>query len=587
MKPLHLVFLFCLLITFFSCEGGNSEKRTVTLSDEKYTDTAAMLIYGTDPQRALVILDSAVIVGNVDPFSAEIARAQIYSKTLEGQRQDTVIQICENLLQHDSATVSTRQTIVNRLAVLRLLCNAYRTKCDNEQWLRYSIEMVELNRQISEETEALRTEAEIANVMINIGDTEVGLSKLKSTIKQLNKPGSVERLDACVVAMKRMINIYKTLGQTSDIIPLAHSIINKLDDLEQHPRNYKEDSFRLPPNPEDRARYLKFYRAQSYIFLAEAFATSQPDSAKYYLTLFDQTDYAKTFSGQCMSAPTRLELGYYKQALEIYDKMEENMLKNHDTINIDYAVILFGRAKAAQANGQQKQAYDYMLRYSLLQNQLHNNLVNSKAHEYSARYHAKEQELKIQQQKNDAKHMQNIIIVSIILLIIVACISVYYWLQRKLIAEKNKGLVEQINEAIKYKERYEELKGSINISTKNESVNTEIELKGLSEKELFEFLREEIVSKQLYLDPNFDRQTIVDRYHLTIVQVGSAFAQGSDYNSVSDFIRECRLEHACTLLKNTNMKITEVAKASGFSLLTTFNHNFRDRYKLTPTEFRR
>ena len=57
--------------------------------------------------------------------------------------------------------------------------------------------------------------------------------------------------------------------------------------------------------------------------------------------------------------------------------------------------------------------------------------------------------------------------------------------------------------------------------------------------------------------------------------------------SVSDFIRDCRLEHACQLLKTTDMKIAEVAACSGFSRVTTFNHDFKTRYNLSPTEYRR
>ncbi len=586
MKSLHLILL-SLLLTIVGCGGGTSGKQTVTFSDKEYTDSAAMMIYATDPERALIIIDSAVIVGNLSPFEADIARAQIYSKTLEEQKQDTVIQICEKLLLHDSASVNTRESILNRLSILRQLCNTYRVKCDNEQWLRYSIEMAELNRQIGEEVEALRTEAEIGIIMTNLGDIEKGLSRLEDVIRQLDKPGSLDRLDACIVAMKRKINVCKTIGRTTDIIALAHHIIDKLNDLEQHPRNYQEDSFRLPPIPADRARYINFYRAQGYMFLADAFATTHRDSAKYYLNLFDQTDYAQTFSGQRMSAPTRIALGYYQQGLDVYDKMEKDMRKNNDTININYAEILKGRALAAHSQGQLAQAFDFLKRYTALQAQLHSNLINNKAHDYSARYHAKEQEMKIQQQEADAKQLQTMIIVSTLLLLIAICISVYYWQQQRLIAEKNKGLTEQINEAIKYKESYEELKSTITFPKKTDDIKQDTDLKGLSEKELFEYLRDDIISEKLYLDPTFDRQSIVGRYHLTNVLVGNAFAQGSDYNSVSDFIRDCRLEYACTLLKNTDMKITEIAKASGFSLLTTFNHNFRSKYKLTPTEFRR
>ena len=104
---------------------------------------------------------------------------------------------------------------------------------------------------------------------------------------------------------------------------------------------------------------------------------------------------------------------------------------------------------------------------------------------------------------------------------------------------------------------------------------------------LFSYLYKDIMEKELYLDPTFDRQAVAERYGLSHVQVGGAFAQGSrEYSSVSDFIRACRLEYACLLLTTTEMRIAEVAIASGFSRVTTFNHDFKARFNLSPTEFR-
>ena len=35
------------------------------------------------------------------------------------------------------------------------------------------------------------------------------------------------------------------------------------------------------------------------------------------------------------------------------------------------------------------------------------------------------------------------------------------------------------------------------------------------------------------------------------------------------------------------MKVTDIAAASGFSRATTFNHDFKARFNLSPTEYRR
>ena len=69
----------------------------------------------------------------------------------------------------------------------------------------------------------------------------------------------------------------------------------------------------------------------------------------------------------------------------------------NDTVNDDYAVILRDRAIVARAKGHLVEAYNLMNRHANLAKVLSDSLHASEAHNYAARYHAKEQELKIQE----------------------------------------------------------------------------------------------------------------------------------------------------------------------------------------------
>ena len=176
--------------------------------------------------------------------------------------------------------------------------------------------------------------------------------------------------------------------------------------------------------------------------------------------------------------------------------------------------------------------------------------------------------------------------VAVIALLAIA-FAVYFFYQKRIVNEKNSGLVRLIDETIEYKERFVQLQNAIRRPSPEKPSAAPAELKTLSDEELFQHLYDDIRENKLYLDPMFDRQAVCYRYNLSIAQVGSAFAQGSDYSSVADFIRDCRLEHACVLLKTTDMKVTDVAAASGFCRPTTFNHDFKARFNLSPTEYRR
>ena len=52
------------------------------------------------------------------------------------------------------------------------------------------------------------------------------------------------------------------------------------------------------------------------------------------------------------------------------------------------------------------------------------------------------------------------------------------------------------------------------------------------------------------------------------------------------FLNECRLDAACTLLRDTEMSITEVAGQVGFSGASYFTEQFRKQYGYTPSVYR-
>ena len=109
-------------------EGGGRD-HVPQASDSLYTEEAAMDVYNTQPERALLIIDSAEIVGNVTEYRASMLRAKVFCLTCEEERLDTALQICEALLQSDFV----KDTPDNRESVLDLLVTISRKKHDNEQ----------------------------------------------------------------------------------------------------------------------------------------------------------------------------------------------------------------------------------------------------------------------------------------------------------------------------------------------------------------------------------------------------------------------------------------------------------------------
>ncbi len=443
MKRLLYITMLISTVLTMSCTGYNTLNREPQPTDTIYTGEAAMSVYGYNPERALVILDSAEIVGNLNADEASFLRAKVFSLTFGEERLDTAQMICNSLLQSKYVKNDDKHE-----EVLDLLISIYRKKENNEMLLKYATEKAELCRKKGDDVEALRTEVEIGVILTNLGNIDEGLATLDEVIEKLDVPGSVNRLDASILAMRRKINVLRNNGRYAEVIPISHHIAAKLDYYEKHHDQYANDSYRLLPDSADRARYIDFCRSTVYNYLADAYANeSDLDSARYYLALFEQSDYGKTFGGRRSIAPTWIILGDYDKALAVSDEMVARM--GTDTINTEYSNILWGRAIAADARGDSRAASGYWRRYAELNDILSQQLQQSEAHEYAARYRAQEQQMEIEK-FTIQNRMQNIIILVLFTALLVIVLFYNYTVfQRQRLREKNAALVNLIDKKSK------------------------------------------------------------------------------------------------------------------------------------------
>ena len=266
------------------CTGRVETKQEEQPQDTTYTQEAAMTVYDYDPVRALQIIDSAVIVGNISEVWADFLRARIYSWSLMGQTVDSLLHgpegvrfdsarvIGERLLMHDSlkANIGMHQN------VLEVLVYVARQQQDTTRWLLRSQELVEVCHRQGEdaEPEALRTEAEVGAVLCAMGQRERGMARLDSVIAILDsrEHRQFNWLDATIIALKRKICVLNNEEKYVEMLPLARRIIDRLDDYEKHPKDYHDGTYREPADSTDRADYIHFYRSQAQGFITAAYA---------------------------------------------------------------------------------------------------------------------------------------------------------------------------------------------------------------------------------------------------------------------------------------------------------------------------
>ncbi len=557
--------VFALFILLGCGKGKQPTSQTAHLDNTPYQLDSILMTYATHPQRALVLLDSAIILGNINDFDAQYTRAKIYSKSLTEQHQDSAITICEALLQLDTLSNDNKELVVD------LLINISRSKSDNNEYLRWATAKAQLCKELGEEVELLRTEAEIGVVMNLLGQTDKGLAKIDHSISQLDQPGSIDRMDAFIIASKRKITVLNQLKRYEETIPLAQHILDRLNHFEQHADEYADDSYRLPWSKlqEDCENYIDFSRAQAHGFLAIAYAmTGQDANAQEHLTAFDQSNYGKTFSSRRMIIPAQIALGKDDEALETCEKMTLSM--GTDTMNENYSTILRYRAMIAQHKGHFAEAYQLMDRHSRLNMVISDSLHKSEAHDYAARYHAQEQEAKIQQAESESL-LKSIITIGITLLLVITTLGLFHFRrQNKHIAIKNQVLVRMINN------RESQLDSKDDQETDDHQV----------EEKSFAAIDAAIRNEQLYTNPTLQRQDICDRFGISRVTLNNMLQQHRGNPSLPQYINTIRMEEAIKLLReHKNIPISVIAETVGFSPANLRLHFVRN-FGMTPIEYR-
>ena len=569
-------------------------------SDLQYIEQRAMELYEKAPEQALALIDSAKQTGALADFRAELLRARLFTWSTGNQRQDVALQIGEALLSHDSVKHSPQR----QQAVLELLVNASRMRHDDELWLRWAMQYSKLLRKLGKESEALRADADIGVAMTHLGQQAEGMAKIDHVIKQLEGQRNFNALLSYILACKRKMTVLRETGRHAEILPVAQLIQDRLTEMEEHPDDFIDGTEHAPTTLEQLQDYCDFYGAQALAFKAAAYAEMDDGmKARRELALFGKTDYGHTLDGRKMIAPTLGRLGDYPAMLAIYRAAEAEM--KGDTLRHDFADILLSRAEAAEAQGYTVASLGYRKRYEALLQILNDRQHRNQSHDYAARYHAQEQQMEIERQQAIIGRKNLIMAMSAIIMLLACAFAFYFFRQKRFVDYKNHVLVEQMSEAIDYKQKYEEAMQSakgysqkyeetlqaIKGETVEEPESTvkaaEPDLNAMTDEELFQYMSGVILSEQLHLKPVCDRQTITSRFGLSEKRVGAAFAKGSNFKSLASFVRDSRLEHAAQLLRqHPEMTIGEVAAASGFASHTRFTADFKTRYSVSPTEFR-
>ena len=279
--------------------------------------------------------------------------------------------------------------------------------------------------------------------------------------------------------------------------------------------------------------------------------------------------------------------GRYQETVPVYQTLIQQVREHGDTLGEMMNTAKWGLAWVYKKMGNYQQATELYSQVLVIQDTLKNRKARKNAQELAAVYKAQEQEKTILQQQAENTRQQAILIIELLALFAVIALAVIVIVKNRAIHRKNQLLAAQITEAVNYKQMYWDEKQAQKQAQTPKPAAVSDDLKELSDEQLFLHINEVVMKERLFLDPNFGRQAIIDRFQLSKERVGAVFSKGSEHVRLNKFILQLRLEYAAHLLINEPERtIVQIAADSGFGSSPYFSDRFRQHYGMTPSDFR-
>ena len=274
--------------------------------------------------------------------------------------------------------------------------------------------------------------------------------------------------------------------------------------------------------------------------------------------------------------------GVYYRAVGNYDKALEHidrLLKFYESINSEFNAQ-YVKKRMVQTYLKKRDYKTAAEMYQQIQHQ--KDSVNKKQfyaqiNEFRTIYELDKAELEAQQRLTVIQRLRLtvaiFIISSVALLLIVALVI---W-NRNRIAEKNRALYRQINEQDRLAEKIEHFHGRDVSHTPEEK----------EQHVLLAQINEYLLRDRNFANPKMNIEKIADMMNVSASYLYQAIKGAKGDDKPQDYINTVRLEEARRLLKHTDKLVETISYECGYIDKSTFYRKFKNRYNITPAEYRK
>ena len=574
------------LLAMTSC-GGNASKNQGDIPTKMvatHGDSIALAArFSGDFQHFLAVTDSLAAIGELSPIRADGYRGVAYFQM--GQ-MDKCIECFRRVVAIENPPAQDFWAYIHAGTNLVIMLTTDR---DYDNAMRTALRLIDKLKDVDNPNRA----GELQTLYLSLGDTQMMLERHDEAAKSYDeaykwvlqtKNDSTNR--PLAASIETLENI--AVSQISHHMPDAGVWVDRMDSLvtlyEQQPKPIEKE--------------IKTLRALVWLHRAEVCqmqgktAEAVRNYAKYMAT-----DFGKSLEGRINACDYLVSARRYSEAADNYTELDQ-FIRDW---GYDYDLETIGKNLLPKLRANYHAGrIDSALRVAMQISEVYDTALvrqkRSESAELATIYDTQGKERQIAEQRAQNHFVSAISMALATLVLLVMAFALYIFLQWRITQRRNRILVRQITEAVEYKDKYRALKQA-DTKTEKKAETPEpspassgisiSDFTALTDEQLFLCLRDLIENEQLFLQPDFGRQTLIDRTGLSKERIGAAFSQGSDSASLPAYVRELRLDYAVRLMnEKPELNVEQVSMASGFTSADTFTRNFRAKYGMTPTTYK-
>ena len=556
-----LILMVAVLCSIVACTGRIEKSGRGSEADSIYTWEYLRQFIMEQPEHALGLVDTAEMRGLADVNYANWMRAQVYYNSSTMEDLDKARELCQKVLDNQNPVADS---LLQRKTLLLLTSICTQTPDSYQDAVRYAMKGAEKAHHAGDFLQEAYFYFEAGKVMERLqqGSGMAYMNRSLDTYREAARD-SVQPLPTLSSYLGNAARILAGQENYAAAVPLLQERLQVIDRVEKEYATY-------PAGWAD--------QQQGYTYPVLAYCQQMAgdrEGARRSAEAFEKTQAAQQPNNQ------KDMLNYYALAgnagriQQSYDRLEPYYRETQDTLSASYADLLSIYAMGLNNIGRYREAYQAQARYQVINDSLMQRERQDETLKYAQQMKTQEKELLLKDEEMKNRLQRIMLVGAAIIILLILWLLWRSFVYNKTLRAKNSELFAEVQQREQTERQAEQQLQALPQEELTTTQKLYLRVCQLMEKE------------KPFTNAELSREELAQQLGTNYKYVADAIRECSDGMTLTDFLNHYRLGYAALLLATTDDAVTLIADLAGFNNRSYFNRLFRERYKLTPSEYRK